>query len=210
MVTIDAELDLSLSDDGDPLSARLNVSLPGVERELAQALVDEAHEICPYSKETRGNIDVVIKLVEPATSRANCCSSLEHRPQEHTMPFTINVNGRQHVDVDGDTPLLWVLRDMLGMTGTKFGCGMALCGACTVHIDGAPTRSCITPLDCIGERESRRSRRSADSGGRHGPEGVARSGRAPVRLLPVRPDHDGGGAARRANRDRPMPTSTTR
>ena len=50
------------------------------------------------------------------------------------MAFTINVNGRSHtVDVDGDTPLLWVLRDVLGMTGTKFGCGMALCGACTVH-----------------------------------------------------------------------------
>jgi Ohr subfamily peroxiredoxin len=69
-VTIDAELDLNLSDGGYSLSARLNVSLPGVERELAQALVDEAHEICPYSKATRGNIDVVIKLVEPDRSRA--------------------------------------------------------------------------------------------------------------------------------------------
>jgi isoquinoline 1-oxidoreductase subunit alpha len=67
------------------------------------------------------------------------------------MAFTINVNGSTHsVDVDGDTPLLWVLRDVLGMTGTKFGCGMALCGACTVHIDGAPARSCVTPVDSIG------------------------------------------------------------
>jgi isoquinoline 1-oxidoreductase alpha subunit len=67
------------------------------------------------------------------------------------MAFSINVNGTEHSgDVDGDTPLLWVLRDVLGMTGTKFGCGMALCGACTVHIDGAPTRSCITPVDSIG------------------------------------------------------------
>ena len=67
------------------------------------------------------------------------------------MAFSINVNGTQHsVDVDGDTPLLWVLRDVLGMTGTKFGCGMALCGACTVHIDGAPTRSCVTPIDSLG------------------------------------------------------------
>jgi isoquinoline 1-oxidoreductase subunit alpha len=57
------------------------------------------------------------------------------------------------VDVDGDTPLLWVLRDVLGMTGTKFGCGMALCGACTVHIDGTATRSCITPIDSIGASE---------------------------------------------------------
>jgi len=67
------------------------------------------------------------------------------------MAFTIQVNGQTHrVDVDADTPLLWVLRDVLGMTGTKFGCGMALCGACTVHVDGVATRSCITPIDSIG------------------------------------------------------------
>jgi isoquinoline 1-oxidoreductase alpha subunit len=70
------------------------------------------------------------------------------------MPITIKVNGvDQTVDVDGDTPLLWVLRDVLGMTGTKFGCGMALCGACTVHVDGAPTRSCVTPVEGIGTSE---------------------------------------------------------
>ena len=68
------------------------------------------------------------------------------------MAFSIKVNGNTHsVDVDGDTPLLWVLRDVLGMTGTKFGCGMALCGACTVHIDGSATRSCITTIDSIGD-----------------------------------------------------------
>src|SRR5712675_2369869 len=67
------------------------------------------------------------------------------------MAFTIKVNSQAHtVDVDGDTPLLWVLRDVLGMTGTKFGCGMALCGACTVHVDGVAIRSCITPVDSIG------------------------------------------------------------
>src|SRR6201993_3869437 len=70
------------------------------------------------------------------------------------MPYDIKVNGAvKSVDVDGDTPLLWVLRDVLGMTGTKFGCGMALCGACTVHIDGVATRSCITPIDGIGTSE---------------------------------------------------------
>src|SRR5215216_2977085 len=64
---------------------------------------------------------------------------------EVVMATTIKVNSVDRtVDVDGDTPLLWVLRDVLGMTGTKFGCGMALCGACTVHVDGAATRSCIT------------------------------------------------------------------
>src|ERR1700724_2230184 len=67
------------------------------------------------------------------------------------MSFTIKVNGNTHsVDADGDTPLLWVLRDVLGMTGTKFGCGMGLCGACTVHLDGVAARSCITPIDSIG------------------------------------------------------------
>jgi isoquinoline 1-oxidoreductase alpha subunit len=70
------------------------------------------------------------------------------------MAFTIRVNGKTHnLDVDGDTPLLWVLRDVLGMTGTKFGCGMALCGACTVHIDGVATRSCQTPIDSVGKSE---------------------------------------------------------
>ena len=68
------------------------------------------------------------------------------------MAFMLKINGTPHeVDVDGDTPLLWVLRDVLGMTGTKFGCGKALCGACTVHVDGAATRSCITTVDSIGE-----------------------------------------------------------
>ena len=68
------------------------------------------------------------------------------------MAFDIKVNGTTYsVDVDDDTPLLWVLRDVLGMTGTKFGCGMALCGACTVHLDGAATRSCITTIDSIGD-----------------------------------------------------------
>src|SRR4030081_217147 len=70
------------------------------------------------------------------------------------MALTIKVNGTAHsVDVDGDTPLLWVLRDVLGMTGTKFGCGMALCGACTVHVDGAPTRACITPVSAVAGKK---------------------------------------------------------
>ena len=68
------------------------------------------------------------------------------------MAYALKVNGTTHtVDVDGDTPLLWVLRDVLGMTGTKFGCGMALCGACTVHMNGAPIRSCLTPVQSVGK-----------------------------------------------------------
>ena len=68
------------------------------------------------------------------------------------MPFQISVNGIEHsVDVDGDTPLLWVLHDVLGMTGTKFGCGRALCGACTVHLDNTAVRSCITSVESVGD-----------------------------------------------------------
>ena len=70
------------------------------------------------------------------------------------MAFNIKINGKTHsVDVDGDTPVLWVLRDVLGMTGTKFGCGKALCGACTIHIDGKATRSCVTPIDSLGNSQ---------------------------------------------------------
>jgi isoquinoline 1-oxidoreductase alpha subunit len=64
------------------------------------------------------------------------------------MPYDLIVNGQAHsIDADPSTPLLWVLRDHLGMTGTKYGCGIAQCGACTVHIDGTPTRSCQVPLE---------------------------------------------------------------
>ena len=66
------------------------------------------------------------------------------------MGTRLIVNGRTHeIDVHPDTPLLWVLRDTLGLTGTKFGCGIAYCGACTVHVDGAPTRSCVTRVSAV-------------------------------------------------------------
>jgi isoquinoline 1-oxidoreductase alpha subunit len=65
----------------------------------------------------------------------------------------LSINGKPYsVDAEPDTPLLWVLRDFLELTGTKFGCGMALCGACTVHVDGKPTRSCVTPLSAVTGR----------------------------------------------------------
>ena len=63
---------------------------------------------------------------------------------------TLRVNGQEHdLDVPDDMPLLWALRDVVGLTGTKFGCGVALCGACTVHLDGRPIRSCITPVASV-------------------------------------------------------------
>lgn len=69
------------------------------------------------------------------------------------MNYTLIVNGvSRDVDVDGATPLLWVLRDVLDLKGSKFGCGVGLCGACTVHIDGKATRSCVTPISGVGNR----------------------------------------------------------
>ena len=65
----------------------------------------------------------------------------------------LRINGEmRELDISADTPLLWALRDVLGLTGTKFGCGIAQCGACTVHLDGAPIRSCVTPVSAIGDR----------------------------------------------------------
>ena len=70
------------------------------------------------------------------------------------MKYQISVNGkRRNVDVDPDTPLLWVLRDELRLTGTKYGCGVAQCGACTVHLDGRTARSCVIPMSAVGKDE---------------------------------------------------------
>lgn len=67
--------------------------------------------------------------------------------------FNLKVNGKSHqVDVDADTPLLWVLRDNLDLVGTKYGCGIAMCGACTVHVDGAAIRSCSMPVSAVGDK----------------------------------------------------------
>ena len=112
--------------------------------------------------------------------------------------IALTINGeRREVDVPPDMPLLWVLRDVLGMTGTKFGCGMALCGACTVHLDGQAIRSCVTPVSAIGQgndHDDRGDRRDAQR--RESAEGLAGSGSHPVRLLPVGSDHVGDRAAR--------------
>ena len=70
------------------------------------------------------------------------------------MATTLNVNGKQlTVDVEPEMPLLWVLRDELNLTGTKFGCGIAMCGACTVHVDGQPTRSCVIPVSAVAGKK---------------------------------------------------------
>jgi len=84
------------------------------------------------------------------------------------MPTSLSINGQDRsIEADPATPLLWVLRDELGMTGTKFGCGMALCGACTVHLDGAPIRACVTPVSAVaGKRVSTIESMEDDSIGR--------------------------------------------
>jgi hypothetical protein len=115
------------------------------------------------------------------------------------MTYKIKVNGMDRtVDVDADTPLLWVLRDVLGMTGTKFGCGMALCGACTVHIDRSPVpllRYANRKRGYVGHNHYRGHRRYA--GGQKDSDGVARSRSRPVRLLPIRSGHVRVGSPRK-------------
>jgi isoquinoline 1-oxidoreductase subunit alpha len=70
------------------------------------------------------------------------------------MNFSVRINGEvREVDVEPDTPLLWVIRDTIGLTGTKFGCGIMQCGACTVHVEGVPTRTCMFPIEDLGDRE---------------------------------------------------------
>ena len=122
----------------------------------------------------------------------------------------LDINGkRQQVDLPGDTPLLWTLRDELGLTGTKFGCGMALCGACTVHVDGQAVRSCITPISAVANKKVVTIEAvGADTVGKALQAAWVDRGRAPVRLLPGRPDHVGGRAAAGARRSRATPRST--
>ena len=114
--------------------------------------------------------------------------------------ISVTLNGElRELDLDPNTPLLWVLRDHLGLTGTKYGCGEGECGACIVHLDGAPVNACSHPLSAVaGKTVTTIEGLSPD--GRHPLQlaWIARGGPA-VRLLPVRPDHDGGGAAGRAS-----------
>src|SRR5229473_2300648 len=91
-------------------------------------------------------------LGAPPSVRASARTRFFHLPRGCPVmpPISFTVNGkRETVNVTPDTPLLWVLRDTLGLTGTKFGCGIAQCGACTVHLDGAPIRSCSTPISAV-------------------------------------------------------------
>ena len=110
------------------------------------------------------------------------------------IPLT--VNGTQHqLDLEPETPLLWVLRDELGLTGTKFGCGIAQCGACTVHINGQAMRSCSVPIGGVDGAEITTIEGLSPDGKHPVQQAWLDRGRAAMRLLPVRPDHGGGGVS---------------
>lgn len=94
------------------------------------------------------------RSIANVTPKSDLASVIQQSAPEVAVAFTIRVNGDTHrVDVDGDTPLLWVLRDAIGLTGTKYGCGVAQCGACTVLLDGKPLRSCTLPVSALGNAE---------------------------------------------------------
>ncbi len=109
----------------------------------------------------------------------------------------LNINGKMRdVQVEADTPLLWVIREQVGLTGTKYGCGVAQCGACSVHLNGEVVRSCALPVERRqAHRPDRHDRRPVADELDAGAEGVAGARRAAVRLLPVRADHGGHRAA---------------
>ena len=128
----------------------------------------------------------------------------------------LNINGKDHdVDVDPNTPLLWAIRENVGLTGTKYGCGIAQCGACTVHVDGVATRSCSFPASAAVGKKITTIEGLAQNGVLHqGAAGLDRQRRAAMRLLPERHDHGGRGTAqaqaeadRRRHRQARSPTS---
>ena len=112
--------------------------------------------------------------------------------------FVSTATDRQ-LDVDPEMPLLWVLRDVLGLTGTKYGCGEALCGACTVHLNGQVVRSCVTPVRRAANAEVTDHRGALAGRQSSAAEGVGRAGRPPVRLLPGGAADDRVGAAQEAS-----------
>ncbi len=115
--------------------------------------------LCPYGKQQEAGASRPHSIVSMAQSgniwifRQSLYAEAKLAIRVQKM-VTLIVNGKETtVDVEAETPLLWVLRDTLGLTGTKFGCGIAACGACTVHVDGEATRSCVTPIDSVDGAE---------------------------------------------------------
>ncbi len=110
------------------------------------------------------------------------------------MSYTITINGEaRKADVDGDMPLLWFLRDTLQLTGTKYGCGMGLCGSCTVHLDGEAVRSCITTVGEANGKSVTTIEGLSEDGSHPLADRLAQEQCFAMRLLPARHDHVGGG-----------------
>ena len=128
--------------------------------------------------------------------KVSCRRKRLHTPEGEAPMPNLNINGRNmSVEAANDTPLLWVIREQLQMTGTKFGCGAGLCGACTVHVNGEAVRSCQTSVSDAARQEDHHHRRSVRQGRSSPAEGLDRRAGPAMRLLPVRPDHAGGIAA---------------
>ena len=127
------------------------------------------------------------------------------------MPFKLTVNGQStNVDVPADMPLLWVLRDVLNLRGTKYGCGIGQCGACTVHLNGKAVRSCQTPVSAAAEGPITTIEGLSPDGTHPAAARVAGDRRSAVWLLPGRTNHVGGGAAGGEARSQPIRISTPR
>ena len=115
--------------------------------------------------------------------------------------FPLDVNGHSRtIEADGEMPLLWALRDLLQLTGTKYGCGIGMCGACTVHLDGATVRSCQTTVADARGKKVTTIEGLGENGNPRGPEGMDRRTGPAMRLLPVRSNH-GSECAAEQNRD---------
>ncbi len=115
------------------------------------------------------------------------------------MQFTLNINGKSEtVDVEPETPLLWVLRDNIGLTGTKYGCGIARCGACTIHVDGQPTKACQLPASAAVGKQITTIEGLSSEQLASGPASLGGDRRSAMRLLPERSDHVGRRLARQA------------
>ena len=164
---------------------------------------DKVHEILladrsmPACSPTgKSHQDVAILRDKEGSTPRKATASFRTRRREEIM-VALTINGQSHdVDVEPDTPLLWVIREKVGLTGTKYGCGIAQCGACTVHVDGVAMRSCSVPVgDASPARRSPPSKASRRTASCTGAAGLARARRAAMRLLPERHDHGGGGAA---------------
>ncbi len=176
--------------------------LPGGDR-VPGAPIQRAVPARPWLRLRAGHPSSPAPEVPESLNRGGSCASVGRTGfEEARMPsVTLRVNGAtRQVEADPNTPLLWVLRDVLNLTGTKYGCGIGQCGACTVHLDGDAVRSCMTPLEAVGAERGDHHRRPLARCEPPGSARLDRRERSPVRVLPVGPDHVRLGAARQTFR----------